>query len=57
MSSLIINGVLNCANWGAELKIVELKLVPSGQSPADIRASLQAVAKMAVVDYSETKCI
>ena len=36
--------------WGAELKIAELKLALSGQNLAHIRALLQAVAKMAVVD-------
>ena len=37
--------------WGAELKIVKLKLALSGQSPAHIRASLQAAAKMVVVNF------
>ena len=36
--------------WGAELKMTELKLALSEQSLAHIRASLQAVAKMAMVD-------
>ena len=36
--------------WGAELKIAKLKLVLSGQSLAHIKTSLQAVAKMAMVD-------
>ena len=36
---------------GAELKLDELILARSGRSLAQIRASLQAVAKMAVVDY------
>ena len=36
---------------GAELKLDELILARSGWSLAQIRASLQAVAKMAVVDY------
>ena len=35
---------------GAELKIGKLKLALSGQSPAHIRALLQAVAKTAVLD-------
>ena len=37
--------------WGAELKLAKLKLARSGRSLDHIRASLQAVAKMAVVDY------
>ena len=36
--------------WGAQLKIAKLKFALSGQSPANTRSSLQAVAKMAVVD-------
>ena len=36
---------------GAELKLAKLILARSGRSLAHIRASLQAVAKMAVVDY------
>ena len=36
---------------GAELKTAKLKFALSGRSLAHIRASLQAVAKMAVVDY------
>ena len=39
---------------GAELKIAEMKLALSGQSLGHISASLQAVAKTALVD---TKCI
>ena len=35
----------------AELKLAKLILARSGRSLAHIRASLQAVAKMAVVDY------
>ena len=35
----------------AELKIAKLKLALNGQSLAHIRTLLQAVAKMAVVDF------
>ena len=47
----MLNAISVGQTAGAELKIAKLKFALSGQSLAHIMASLQAVAKMAILDF------